>query len=186
MFYRSTLVGSWTAWHNFDQPERSALKARPHVLQTAVYALRAMVQLSHVAPGPSSTAAIAESAVVPRAYLSKVLQELRKAGLVRCRRGVGGGVCLALPPDRISILQVVNAVEPARRFHAGPLLEGDNACLMPLHQKLDDAFNMLEASLSHTTLADVAAHGDSARVSPPPIHAQLTEAPDAAAPAVFV
>lgn len=125
--------------------------------QTAVYALRAMVQLSRVAPAPSSTAAIAESAVVPRAYLSKVLQELRKAGLVRCRRGVGGGVCLAMAPERISILQVVNAVEPVRRFQVSPLLDIQNSCLLPLHQKLDDAFSMLEASLSHTTLAEVAA-----------------------------
>ncbi len=115
------------------------------------------MQLSHLAPAPSSTAAIAESAVVPRAYLSKVLQELRKAGLVRCRRGVGGGVCLAMPPERISILQVVNAVEPARRFQVSPLLDLHNSCLMPLHQKLDDAFSMLEASLSDTTLAEVAA-----------------------------
>ena len=124
--------------------------------QTAMYALRAMVQLSQTAPAPSSTAAIAESALVPRAYLSKVLQELRKAGLVRCRRGVGGGVSLAVPADRITILQVVTAVEPIRRFQVSPFLEHQNACLMPLHQKLDDAFNMLEASLSDTTLAEVA------------------------------
>jgi Rrf2 family transcriptional regulator, nitric oxide-sensitive transcriptional repressor len=124
--------------------------------QTAMYALRAMVQLSQTAPAASSTAAIAESALVPRAYLSKVLQELRKAGLVRCRRGVGGGVSLAMPPDSITILQVVTAVEPIRRFHVNPLVGTQNACLQPLHQKLDDAFNMLEASLSDTTLAQVA------------------------------
>lgn len=124
--------------------------------QTVEYALRAMVQLSYVAPQACSTDILAETTLVPRAYLSKVLQGLRRSGLITSQRGVGGGVALARSASEITILQVVNAVEPIRRIPTCPLgLASHGRRLCPLHRKMDNAMATVEESLGTTTLADI-------------------------------
>ena len=124
--------------------------------QTVEYALRAMVQLAYVAPDSCATEAMAQTTQVPRAYLSKVLQSLRKAGLVRSQRGIGGGVGLAKEAKEISILDVVNAVEPLKRISVCPLgLPSHGTRLCPLHGKLDRALAQVESSFAETTLADI-------------------------------
>ncbi|RMF45238.1 MAG: Rrf2 family transcriptional regulator [Planctomycetota bacterium] len=128
------------------------------ISQTVEYALRAMVHLSYVAPDHCSTDTLAGVTRVPRAYLAKVLQELRKAGLVQSQRGIGGGVRLARPATAITILEVVNAVEPIQRIHTCPLgLPSHGRRLCPLHGKLDAALATVESSFSSTTLADIVA-----------------------------
>src|ERR1700752_3406450 len=72
------------------------------------YALRAVVHLAYSVPEGRTTDQIAEATrVAHRAYLSKVLQKLSRAGLVLSHRGVGGGMTLAKPPEAITILEVV-------------------------------------------------------------------------------
>lgn len=145
--------------------------------QTVEYALRAMVQLTYVAPRACSTEVLAGTTQVPRAYLSKVLQELRKAGMVHSRRGIGGGIALARPASEISILEVVNAVEPIRRISTCPLgLISHGKRLCPLHGKLDAAFATLEASFSETSLADIVAapHHGSKPLCAKDVHAPKT------------
>lgn len=124
--------------------------------QTVEYALRAMVQLSYVAPEACSTDTLAQTTQVPRAYLSKVLQSLRKCGLIRTRRGLGGGVCLAREPANITILEVVSAVEPIHRIATCPLgLVTHKKRLCPLHRKLDNALETLEESFRSSTLGEI-------------------------------
>ena len=126
--------------------------------QTVEYALRAMIQLTYVAPGACATEDLSRATQVPCAYLSKVLQGLRRAGIVHSRRGVGGGVSLARPPEQITLLEVVNAVEPLRRIATCPLgLQSHGTRLCPLHRKLDNAYAAVEASFAETTLADIVA-----------------------------
>jgi Rrf2 family transcriptional regulator, nitric oxide-sensitive transcriptional repressor len=126
--------------------------------QTVEYALRAMVQLTYIAPKACATDELSQTTQVPRAYLSKVLQGLRRAGVVQSRRGVGGGVCLARPAEEITLLEVVNAVEPLRRIATCPLgLASHGRRLCPLHRKLDNAFAQVEASFADTTLAEIVA-----------------------------
>jgi Rrf2 family protein len=60
--------------------------------QTVEYALRAVVQLAYVAPGASTTAALAKVTQVPPAYLAKVLQALVRAGIVSSQRGESAAV----------------------------------------------------------------------------------------------
>ena len=83
--------------------------------QTVEYALRAAVQLASLAPESTTTAALAEVTQVPPAYLVKVLQALVKAGIVKSQRGVSGGVSLAIPANRLTILDIVNAADPIQR-----------------------------------------------------------------------
>ena len=124
--------------------------------QTVEYALRAMVQLAYAGSEGCSTDHLAQRTQVPRAYLSKVLQGLREAGLVKSRRGVGGGIRLLNAPEEISILAVVNAVEPIKRIETCPLgIQAHGNQLCPLHAKVDGALQMIEDSFGNTTLADV-------------------------------
>src|SRR5688572_21191147 len=89
--------------------------------QSVEYALRAMVFLAGDEDAPKTTEEIARVTRVPQAYLSKVLQNLNHAGLVRSQRGIGGGIALARPAKEVTILEVVNAVDPLQRIRECPL-----------------------------------------------------------------
>lgn len=126
--------------------------------QTVEYALRAVVHLAHEAPAARTTAQIADATQVPRDYLAKILQGLAKKGIVTTQRGVGGGVALGKEPAGLTILDVVNAVEPIERIRTCPLkLKTHGARLCPLHKRLDDAMAQVEEAFRRTTLAEVLA-----------------------------
>lgn len=128
--------------------------------QTIEYALRAVVHLAYQAPDAHTTADIAEATRVPKDYLSKILQGLARVGIVKTQRGVGGGVSLAKDPAELTILDVVNAVEPesVRRITTCPLgLKTHGVRLCPLHKRLDDAVALVESAFRNTTLAEVLA-----------------------------
>jgi len=84
------------------------------------YASRALLSLAlHVDPqGPTSVRDIAERTGLPQPYLEQILLALKGAGLVRSKRGVGGGYVLARSPDRITLGEIVSAVD-------GPIVAGD-------------------------------------------------------------
>ncbi len=126
--------------------------------QTVEYALRAVVHLADQAPAARTTEQIAEVTKVPQAYLSKVLQALNRAGIVHSQRGVGGGISLVAKPERLTILEVVSAVDPIQRIKTCPLgLEAHGVRLCPLHRRMDEAMAMVENAFRNTTLAEVLA-----------------------------
>lgn len=126
--------------------------------QTVEYALRAIVHLAAHPGQPQTTAQIAAATQVPSAYLSKVLQGLRRAELLTSQRGVGGGISLAREADDLTILDVVNAVEPIQRITTCPLqLASHGKRLCPLHKRMDAALAQVESALGGTTLAEVLA-----------------------------
>ncbi len=123
------------------------------ISQTAEYALRAMVYLADQTE-PKTNEAISVVTRVPTGYLAKVMQSLSRAKLVNSQRGQRGGFTLASPANEITVLKVVNAVDPIRRFHECPLgLHGINLC--PLHRSLDDAAQAIERTFGDTTVADL-------------------------------
>ena len=67
---------------------------------------------------PTSVRDIAERTGLPQPYLEQILLALKGAGLVRSKRGVGGGYVLARPPDKLTLSQIVAAVD-------GPIVVGD-------------------------------------------------------------
>lgn len=126
------------------------------ISQTIEYALRAMNHLAGLGPGATaSSESIAERTKVPRGYLSKVMRDLVVAGLVESQRGPSGGFCLARPANRLSILDIVNAVDPIRRIRQCPLGNPAHLSLCPLHRRLDDALAMIEQEFRSTTLAEL-------------------------------
>ncbi len=131
------------------------------ISRTVEYALRAVVWLATRPQSPHTTRAIAEVMQVPPPYLSKVLQTLAEAGVVTSQRGLGGGFELARRSDQISVLDVVNAVDPFQRIRACPLhLAAHETRLCALHQRLDDAMATVEAAFAGTTIAELADSGD--------------------------
>lgn len=123
---------------------------------TLEYALRAVTFLA-ARPGEGMTAQrIAEGTQVPEDYLSKVLQQLTRADVLVSQRGRNGGFQLARPAAEISMLMVVNAVEPIQRIEKCPLgLREHGVRLCPLHRRLDHAYYLVQQAFAETTLAEL-------------------------------
>jgi Rrf2 family protein len=90
------------------------------------YALRAMIHLADRPGGIARGIEIAEREHIPKYFLEKVIRDLMRGGLVRARRGPGGGYQLARPPETISFRDIIEAVE-------GPIslnvcMDGSNSC----------------------------------------------------------
>jgi Rrf2 family iron-sulfur cluster assembly transcriptional regulator len=84
------------------------------------YASRALLSLAlhREDGGPTSVRDIAERTGLPQPYLEQILLALKGAGLVRSKRGVGGGYVLARDPEAITLGDIVSAVD-------GPITLGD-------------------------------------------------------------
>lgn len=84
------------------------------------YACRALLSLALHSdePGPTSVADIARRTGLPQPYLEQILLALKGAGLVRSKRGVGGGYVLARPTSEIRLSEIISAVD-------GPISLGD-------------------------------------------------------------
>jgi len=87
------------------------------------YACRALLSLAlHLDDSgsavPTSVRDIAERTALPQPYLEQILLALKGAGLVRSKRGVGGGYVLARAPAEILLSDIVSAVD-------GPITLGD-------------------------------------------------------------
>jgi Rrf2 family protein len=77
----------------------------------ADYAVRAAVELASADSGPVKGEAIAQAQDIPLKFLENILGELKHDGLLRSQRGTEGGYWLALPPEEITIADVIRAVE---------------------------------------------------------------------------
>jgi Rrf2 family protein len=127
------------------------------------YACRALLSLALRSDGigPSSVRDIALRTGLPQPYLEQILLALKGAGIVRSKRGVGGGYVLARDPALITLGDIVSAVD-------GPIVVGDfgephqnGACdhegqcvLLAVWAGVGDEMRRL---LDGLTLADVAA-----------------------------
>lgn len=132
--------------------------------QTVEYALRAMVVLANDPENPQTAQHIAGVAKLPIDYLFKVMQSLGRAGLVNAQRGKHGGFMLVRKPAELTILDVVNAVDPIHRIDHCPLnLKSHGVRLCALHRKLDSAMALVEHAFSSTTLADILESSDPIR-----------------------
>lgn len=84
------------------------------------YASRALLSLAihGDGAGPTPVRDLAERTGLPQPYLEQILLALKGAGLVRSKRGVGGGYVLARSPSEINLAHIVRAVD-------GPIALGD-------------------------------------------------------------
>ena len=126
------------------------------ISDTAEYALRAVVWLMQDPSRSQTTRQIAEGTRTPLDYQSKVLQLLAKSGITRSQRGIGGGIRLVVPTDALTVLDIVEAVDPVQRIRSCPLgLEEHGTCLCPLHKGLNDAVDQAVAVLARAKVIDL-------------------------------
>lgn len=122
------------------------------ISKTAEYALRAVACMGAQTGCPLSANSLAEQTQVPRRYLTRVLQDLCAADLVRSRPGPGGGYELAISPKKLTILAVINTVEPIERIKQCPLGLKTHTKLCPLHAELDRAYAATEKAFASVTI----------------------------------
>lgn len=86
------------------------------------YAVRAAVVLAVESEREATTAeAIARSQDIPLKFLLNILNDLKRARIVASHRGSHGGYHLARPPDKISVADVIRAIEgPLASVHEIP------------------------------------------------------------------
>lgn len=122
------------------------------------YAIRAMVHLTKQPPGRfSSSREICEQENIPPAFLGKVFLPLCRCRLLRSLRGTGGGYELAVPPDQIRLLAIVQAIDGSQLDNC--ILE-DHPCGNPgeclLHPVWAAVRKQFVDFLDCTTVADLA------------------------------
>jgi Rrf2 family protein len=132
------------------------------------YALHCLLHLVRTPSGdPPSSRDLAEFQGVPAAYVAKLFSDLEKAGIVAASEGVRGGFRLARPPDDITVLQVVDAVEGDKRVfrcrevRRNCVLYRDDppdwatGGICTVHAVMLDAEKRMRDALAATTLGDL-------------------------------
>ena len=139
------------------------------------YALRAAAELASAEGRPLKREAIAAAQGIPDPFLEQILLALKRAGIVRTRRGPEGGYWLARPAAEVSLAEVIRAVEGplANVQGAQPQDVAYEGSAAPLQEVWIAVRANLRAVLDTVSLADLA--GGSL---PSEVHA-LTRDPEA-------
>jgi Rrf2 family protein len=97
------------------------------ITRASDYAVRVMMHLAGLQPGSVvHQSELSKVTEVSGHFLSKVLQQLVRARLIRSQRGSGGGYVLAVPAAGVSLLEVVEAMEGPVRLNQ--CLAEDTSC----------------------------------------------------------
>ena len=100
---------------------------------------------------------IAAAVDVPQTFLAKIFQQFSKIGLVRSFRGTGGGFLLGRAPEKVTLLEVVEAIE-------GPIapnrcVAGDDTCARNSSCTVHPVWSRVQSEvreiLSRVTLKDL-------------------------------
>ncbi len=85
------------------------------------YAVRASVELAAAPDGPVKGEHLAEAQDIPLQFLEHILLDLKRAGIVRAKRGAKGGYWLAKPAGEVNLAEVIRAVEgPIAHVQSAP------------------------------------------------------------------
>lgn len=127
--------------------------------RTTGYAIQALSMMQAEGGRRVLAHEIAERTGIPSPYLSKTLHALGRRGLITTKRGFHGGFMLAAPPEKISLLQIADAVEgPQWRSHC---LLGMTECsderACPTHAFWKAERARVETELRRLTLAELSA-----------------------------
>lgn len=119
------------------------------------YAARALLSLAlHESDRPTSVKEIAERTTLPQPYLEQILLAVKGAGLVRSKRGVGGGYVLAKPPDQITLAEILAAVDGPLTTPLGEHDHCEGHCV--LQEVWVGVSDDMRTILERVTLADLA------------------------------
>jgi Rrf2 family protein len=132
------------------------------------YALHCLLWLAPSRETPASSRELAELTGVSPALVAKLLPKLEKAGVLEARGGIAGGYRLAKPANKITVLDIVDAVEGGKRlfdckeirlncplFGADPPLWASRG-ICSVHAVMLRAEKSMRRELAQTTLLDIA------------------------------
>jgi len=117
------------------------------ISKKAYYGLRAAVSLAE-AQGPVSARELAERERIPEDFLEKILQKLRKAGIVESTKGVEGGYTPA--HKTASVWDILRALDGPVRTFSSPGGKGTLPCDFPSHCRTNDILRKLEIEIEKT------------------------------------
>lgn len=127
--------------------------------QPVGYAATTLGYLATAGGAPLLVKEIAEACAIPAPYLAKIVNTLRRVGLVQTQRGVGGGVTLAKPAAEITLYMIADLLRDPivqRRCMLGVAeCSDERAC--PAHRFSSQHRDETIAFLKRMTVADIAA-----------------------------
>lgn len=123
------------------------------------YAVRVMIHLAGLPPDSTvRQSELVDATDVSGHFLSKVLQQLVRSGLIRSQRGLGGGYGLAMPSNSVSLLDIVSAIEGPVRLNQcveeGPTCDRKPCC--PAHGVWVEAQAAVAKVLGEASIAKLA------------------------------
>ncbi|MEE9311585.1 MAG: Rrf2 family transcriptional regulator [Planctomycetota bacterium] len=124
------------------------------------YALRALIYLAQrMENGPITLNEITDKLFIPKAFLSKILQQLSRKGLIRSLKGPSGGFVLAVDPAELTLNEIVIEVDGEQRVFECFGLE--TSCNLTGDCRIHDVFKDVEVEVTKVlagyTLADLMA-----------------------------
>jgi Rrf2 family protein len=129
--------------------------------RAADYAVRIMIHLASLPSGARpNRAVLAEAGEIPEHFVGKVLQALARAGLIGSQRGMKGGFALAVPPEEITVLRVIEAIEGPTQLNACLNNQGKGCSRSgwcPAHHVWIEAQEAMTTVLRQATIAALAA-----------------------------
>ena len=129
------------------------------ITRASEYAILSLIVLSK-ATLPMDSESLSKELSIPKSFLAKILQALAKKKILKSFKGVNGGFVLNAQPEKISMLEVMSAVEgkaPAV-FECAPSLEdcpSDRASLCNIWPFLNKLQGKIDTFLAELTLADI-------------------------------
>lgn len=146
----------------------------------AHYALKALVALAREGgQGPVLVAALSEKEHIPKKFLELILLELKHHGIVRSKKGRGGGYALGRPPQTIALGQVIRLIDgplaplPCASYTAyAECSECDDPRTCGIRLVMKQVRDAVASILDHTTLADVVSLAETVALAGAVAHAE--------------
>jgi len=132
------------------------------------YALQAMTELAEsYGSGPRQIKSISAAAGIPVKFLEQILLELKKADLLRSRRGAKGGYSLAADPSGISLADIIIVTEgnisPIECVTPSAVERCPDETCCGIRSVMREVGKAVEEILSKTSLEDLAARSKNCR-----------------------
>lgn len=126
------------------------------ISKKAEYALRAALILAAAAPGRTlQIQELAEAGNIPVKFLEQILLALKNAGMLRSKRGVGGGYQLARQPRAVFVGEIIVIVDGALSSLSQGLPTTGFPGAAGLRACLEEADGLTNELLQGRSLADI-------------------------------
>lgn len=124
------------------------------------YALRALIYASRFPDGTTfQIKELAEKNRIPKKFLELILLELKNGGIMRSKRGVGGGYLLARRPETIRSSEIIRVIEgpvATTERHEGTGKQAEEESSPAVARLVRETSDAIGEVLDRWTLADLA------------------------------